>query len=134
VLGNVPRLVIVQSTGCAPLVRAFEAGADAAEPWTGAETVAHGLRVPSPLGDRLVLRAVRETGGTAVAVPDADILTAQAELAAATGVLASPEGAATLAGARALVARGDLGPADEVVLVNTGAPLGGLPAAGRAPR
>ena len=120
VTGREPRLVVVQSTGCAPLVRAFERGADAAEPWEDARTVAQGLRVPSPLGDRLVLRAVRETGGTAVAVPDEDILAARGELAAATGVLSSPEGAATLAGARALFARGDLGPADRVVLVNTG--------------
>jgi threonine synthase len=121
VAGEVPRLIVVQSTGCAPLVRAFADGSDFAEPWEGADTVAHGLRVPSPLGDRLVLQAVRETGGTALAVPDEAILRAQARLAAATGILASPEGAATLAGAEALVVRGDLGPSDRVVLVNTGA-------------
>jgi threonine synthase len=118
--GNVPRLAVVQSTGCAPLVRAFERGEEAAEPWVGAATVAHGLRVPSPLGDRLVLQALGETAGTAVAVADDDILRARRRLASATGVLASPEGAAALAGAEALAARGDIGPADRVVVVNTG--------------
>jgi threonine synthase len=118
--GDVPRLVVVQSTGCAPLVRAFELGEDSAEPWQDAATVAHGLRVPSPLGDRLVLRAIRETGGTAVAVPDEAILDARRRLAASTGVLASPEGAAALAGAEALAVRSDLGPSDRVVVVNTG--------------
>jgi threonine synthase len=112
--------VVVQSTGCAPLVRAFERGADRAEPWVGAATIAHGLRVPSPLGDRLVLRAMRETGGTAIAVDDDVILDARARLAAATGVLASPEGAATWAGALAVAGRGELGATDRVVLVNTG--------------
>jgi threonine synthase len=133
VRGPVPRLVVVQATGCAPLVRAFERGDDAAEPWPDAATVAHGLRVPSPLGDRLVLRAIRETGGTAVAVDDREILAAQGRLAAATGVLASPEGAATVAGAAALVARGDLGPAGEVVLVNTGSGLVGPAEEARLP-
>ena len=121
--GAVPRLIVVQSAGCAPIVRAFERGLDAADPWPDAATVAQGLRVPSPLGDRLVLRAVRATGGTAVAVDDRSILDARDRLAAATGILASPEGAATLAGAEALAARGDLGPEDAVVLVNTGSGL-----------
>jgi threonine synthase len=125
VSGRVPRLVVTQSDGCAPLVRAFEAGADAAEPWEGAATIAQGLRVPAPLGDRLVLQAVRETGGTAIAVPDAEIVAAQRSLAAATGILASPEGAAPLAAAVRLAERGDLGPHDRVVLVNTGAPMEG---------
>ena len=123
VTGEVPRLVVTQSEGCAPLVRAFESGADVAEPWVGATTIAHGLRVPAPLGDRLVLQAVRETGGTAVAVPDEEMVAAQRALAAATGILASPEGAAPLAAAPRLVERGDLGPEDRVVLVNTGAPV-----------
>jgi len=121
--GEPPRLIVVQSTGCAPLVRAFERGLDAAEPWVGAATVAQGLRVPSPLGDRLVLEAVRATGGTAVAVDDAHLLAARDRLAAATGILASAEGAATLAGAEALAARSDLGLRDRVVLVNTGSGL-----------
>jgi len=121
--GRAPRLMVVQSTGCAPIVRAFERGLEEAVPWADAATVAQGLRVPSLLGDRLVLRAVRETGGTAVAVDDASILDARDRLAAATGVLASPEGAATLAGAEALAARGDLGAGDTVVLVNTGSGL-----------
>ena len=123
VAGEPPRLIVVQSTGCAPIVRAFERGDEAAERWEGARTIAQGLRVPGPPGDRLVLRAVRETGGTAVAVDDSDILAARSELGAATGVLASPEGAATVAGARELVDRDDLGPDDRVVLVNTGSGL-----------
>src|SRR5204863_4641666 len=123
VTGDVPRLVVTQSDGCAPLVRAFEEGVEAAEPWEGAATIAQGLRVPAPLGDRLVLRAVRETGGTAVAVADEEIVAAQGRLASATGVLASPEGAAPLAAALRLAERGDLGRGDRVVLVNTGSAL-----------
>ncbi len=114
---------MTQSEGCAPLVRAFESGAEAAEPWERAATIAHGLRVPEPLGDRLVLLAIRETGGTAVAVADEEILAAQELLASAAGVLASPEGAAPLAAAGRLVGRGDLEPNDRVVLVNTGSAL-----------
>ncbi|HEY7280238.1 MAG TPA: threonine synthase [Actinomycetota bacterium] len=121
--GEPPRMIVVQSTGCAPIVRAFERGEEVAERWEGARTIAQGLRVPSPPGDRLVLRAIRETGGTAVAVDDADIGAARTALGAATGILASPEGAATLAGARALAERGDLGRGDRVVLVNTGSGL-----------
>ena len=123
VRGEVPRLIVTQSEGCAPLVRAFESGAEAAEPWERAATIAHGLRVPEPLGDRLVLLAIRETGGTAVAVADEEILAAQELLASAAGVLASPEGAAPLAAAGRLVGRGDLEPNDRVVLVNTGSAL-----------
>jgi len=123
VIGAPPRLIVVQSDGCAPLVRAFERGAERAEPWEGARTVAHGLRVPAPLGDELVLRAVRDTGGTAVAVADRDILSAQGELARTTGLLASAEGAATLAALGPLRERGELGGDDRVVLVNTGSLL-----------
>src|SRR5439155_23617424 len=114
VRGDVPRLIVTQSDGCAPLIRAFDRGADAAEPWEGAATIAHGLRVPAPLGDRLVLRAIRETGGTAVAVADEEIVAAQGLLGSATGVLASPEGAAPLAAAVRLVERGDLEADDRV--------------------
>lgn len=121
-IGTLPRLVAVQAEGCAPLVRAFEAGRAACEPWEGAETIAAGLRVPKPFGDFLVLRAIRETGGTAVAVSDDAILEAMG-LLARVGVLACPEGAAALAAASALRERGDLGPADRVVLLSTGTGL-----------
>ncbi|HYT29672.1 MAG TPA: threonine synthase [Actinomycetota bacterium] len=121
--GDLPRLSIVQSEGCAPIVRAFDAGAEASEPWEGADTIAAGLRVPKALGDSLVLRAIRETGGSAVAVSDDAILEAMGELARHAGVLAAPEGAATLAGALALRERGDLRPGDRAVLVQTGSAM-----------
>jgi threonine synthase len=123
VRGDLPRLMVVQSDGCAPLVRAFEQGAEEADPWEAASTFAHGLRVPKPLGDRLTLRAVRETGGTAVAVSDGDIARAMRTFAGEAGIQAGPEGAATLAGAIALRKRGDLAPGDRVVLINTGSAL-----------
>jgi threonine synthase len=117
--GDWPRLIVTQSEGCAPLVRAFELGLDEAPPWPDAETIAHGLRVPRARGDFLVLRAIRETKGTAVAVPDRLIVEAMGELGR-RGVSASPEGAATLAAAMRLRERGDLGNEDRVVLINTG--------------
>jgi threonine synthase len=121
--GPPPRLHVVQAAGCAPLVRAFESGAEDAGTWEGAQTIAAGLRVPRALGDFLVLRAVRQTGGSAVAVDDETILDALGRLARTEGILASPEGAATLAGAAALRARGDLRPGERVVLVVTGSGL-----------
>jgi threonine synthase len=123
VSGALPRLIVVQAAGCAPLVRAFEQGADESEPWTDATTIAAGLRVPAALGDFLVLRAVRETGGTAIAVTDEDIVDAVRDLAVHAGILAAPEGAATLAGARHLRERGELRSGDRVVLINTGTGL-----------
>jgi threonine synthase len=118
--GELPRLSIVQSAGCAPLVRAFEDGSDESAFWEGAATIAAGLRVPKALGDFLVLRAVRETGGTAVAVDDESILEMMALTAERTGVLACPEGAATVAAAALFRERGDLSSRDRVVLINTG--------------
>ena len=120
--GDTPRLIVTQSEGCAPLVRAFEDGLDEAPPWPHAETIAHGLRVPKARGDFLVLRAVRETKGTAVAVSDGLIARAMRDLGR-HGVSASPEGAATLAAAVRLRERGDLRQDDRVVLVNTGSAL-----------
>jgi threonine synthase len=121
--GPLPRLVAVQATGCAPIVRAFESGADTAEPWPAdqARTAAFGINVAGTLGDFLVLSAIRDTGGTAVAVSDDEIVAAQAECAAADGVLMCPEGAATLAAVHRLKAGGWLSEADEIVLLNTGA-------------
>jgi threonine synthase len=118
--GGMPRLVAVQAEGCAPIVRAFQEGADETEPWPDARTVAAGLTVPKPFADFLILRAVRDTGGTAVAVGEDEIASAGEELARDSGVLAAPEGAAALAGAKRLRERGDLEEADRVVLLNTG--------------
>jgi threonine synthase len=121
-----PRMVVVQSTGCAPIVRAFESGADHAEPWANAQTVAAGLRVPSAIGDYLMLRAVRESGGTAVAVPDEEIIEAQRTLARLTGVLPAIEGAATYAALPHLARSGFLNGDERVVLFNTGTGLTSL--------
>jgi threonine synthase len=115
-----PKMVVVQSTGCAPLVRAFEQGAEYAQPWEGAVTIAAGIRVPYAIGDYLVLEAIRESGGTAVAVSDEEIRAAQREMARETGLYSCLEGAATWAALKALhrnkFASGD----EDVVLFATG--------------
>lgn len=118
-----PRMVSVQADGCAPIVRAFEQGAARAELWQNAHTIASGLRVPAVFADRQVLRAIRESNGTALAVPDEQITAAQAELARGEGIFAAPEGAATLAGLQALRAAGWIEPHETVVLFNTGSGL-----------
>lgn len=118
---RLPRMFAVQSSGCAPVVRAFERHADHCDPWPDPHTAAAGLRVPAPLGDRLMLRALRESNGGAVAVDDADLVAASGELMREEGIDASPEGGATLAGARLLLQRGVIGAGDTVVLFNTGA-------------
>jgi threonine synthase len=119
--GKPPRLFAVQSAGCAPVVRAIESGAERCDEWADPRTIASGLRVPNPLGGALMLRAIRETGGGAVAVTDEE-LTAQAELVSRReGVDLSPEGGATVAAAARLRASGSLRPDDRVVLFNTGA-------------
>ena len=119
--GKVPRLFSVQSTGCAPVVRAVDKGADATEAWEAPMTIAAGLCVPAPLGGRLMLRAIAETDGGAIAVRDDSLEGAQGELAAQHGIDASPEGGATLAALRQLVASGLISASDSVVLFNTGA-------------
>ena len=118
-----PRMVIVQAAGCAPMVRAYHAGKDRAEPWEDAHTLAAGLRVPEAIGDYLILQAVRESGGTAYTVTDDEILADMHELAREEGLFACPEGAATVGGLKALVRDGAIAPDDRVVLVNTGAGL-----------
>ena len=118
-----PRMVSVQAEGCAPIVRAFRAGADRAEPWEGARTAADGLRVPRAIGDFLILRALRESGGAAVAVSDDAMVAAMRELGATEGLSAAPEGGATLVALRALLAQGTIAPSDRVVLFNTGGAL-----------
>ncbi|MBS1876026.1 MAG: threonine synthase [Acidobacteria bacterium] len=118
-----PKMVVVQAAGCAPVVRAFERGETRSEFWNDAHTAASGLRVPKPLGDFLMLDAVRKSGGTAIAVDDEEMLDAGAELGSTEGIFAAPEGAATVAAARRLFASGFLKPAERVVLFNTGAGL-----------
>jgi len=119
--GRLPRLVAVQSTGCAPIVRAFAAGAERAEPWADARTVAYGITVPAPLGDELILDALHATGGTAIAVDDEELLADLREFGAREGLLLCPEGAACLTAARHLRASGWIGTDEQVVVLNTGA-------------
>jgi len=132
VQGELPRMYTVQSSGCAPVVRAFESGAEQCEPWPDSWTVASGLRVPGPLGGRLMLRILRETSGGAVAVDDTELESEARDATRAEGVDFSPEGGAALAAAGALRAAGELGSKDRVVAFNTGAgwlyrESGGLP-------
>jgi threonine synthase len=121
VRGALPRMYTVQATGCAPIVEAFAAGAERATAWPDPKTVAAGLRVPAPLGDRLMLRALRESGGGAVAVADEALVAAARELQACEGIDASPEGGAALAGAVELQRSGAIESSERVVLFNTGA-------------
>lgn len=121
--GKLPRLVAVQSSGCAPIVRAFEEGTETAAPWENATTVAFGLNVSAALGDFLILSAIRDTNGTAIAVDDEDILAEQTACAASEGVLMCPEGAATLAAVSQLRQSGWLTGSEEVVVLNTGTNL-----------
>jgi threonine synthase len=115
-----PRMVVVQAEGCAPIVDAFERGAESADFWENAATVASGLRVPRALGDFLILAGVRETGGTALAVSDREMLETGKEFASLEGIYAAPEGSATVVAARKLAARGWIKPRERVVLFNTG--------------
>ena len=121
--GPLPRMVCVQATGCAPIVRAFDAGADESEPWPDARTVAFGITVPKPLGDCLVLSALYETEGTALAVTDAALLADVSLVGRLEGLFLCPEGAATVTATRALVESGWIAPDEEVVLLNTGSGL-----------
>jgi threonine synthase len=130
--GRAPRFVVVQAAGCAPLVRAFERGAERAEPFAGAATVASGLRVPSAIGDFLILRAIRESGGTAVAVSDEELLAEMAAATRDTGIFFSPEGAAAAVALRRLRASGWLSPEERAVVFNTGSGLKYPEAAARA--
>jgi threonine synthase len=116
-----PRLVSVQSEGCAPVVRAFREGASETEPWREPTCAAHGLRVPDPIGGFLCLRALRETNGTAVAVSEERLYRAADELAARSGLDVCPEGGAAWAGYLGLVEAGGIGATERVVVFNTGA-------------
>jgi threonine synthase len=133
--GKRPKMIAVQASGCQPVVRAFEQGAAKCEFFEGASTVAAGLRVPKPLGDFLILEALRSSGGTAIAVGDDEILDAGAELAAAEGMFAAPEGAACVAALRRLLETGFLKREERILIYNTGSGLKYLEAyATRFPR
>ena len=121
-----PRLVSVQAEGCAPVVRAMQAGADRIEAWSGASTRAEGLRVPRPYADRAVLRAVRQSGGTAVAVGEQALEESARQAATLEGCLMCMEGGAAVAGLRLLVENGTVRPQDRVVVFNTATGLKGL--------
>jgi threonine synthase len=118
-----PRMVSVQAEGCAPIVRAFQEGTEHAALWQNAATVADGLRVPNAIGDFLILRAIRESGGTAVTASDAAMIDAMLELGDAEGISAAPEGGAALVAIKQLVAARVIAPTESVVLFNTGGAL-----------
>ncbi len=127
-----PRMVAVQAAGCAPIVRAFEAGADHAEPWVDAHTYAAGIRVPAAIGDFIILRAVRDSGGFAIAVDDETIEAARVEAAREEGILLCPEGAATYAAFKQALADGRIAGDETAVLFNCATGLKyPMPAAGR---
>jgi len=118
-----PKMIAVQVEGCQPVVRAFEQGAGRSEFWENASTVASGLRVPKPLGDFLILKAVRESGGTAIAVSDTELLDAGIRLASEEGLFIAPEGAACVSALEKLLQSGFLKPDEKIVLYNTGSGL-----------
>jgi threonine synthase len=118
-----PKMVSVQAEHCAPIVKAFDEGAERSEMWQNARTVADGLRVPKAIGDFLVLRAVRESGGTALAVSDADMVRDMRALGSKEGISAAPEGGAALSALRVLLNDGRVRPTDTVVVFNTGGAL-----------
>jgi threonine synthase len=118
-----PHMVTVQAEGCAPIVKAYHDGTERAAAWTNAHTIADGLRVPRAIGDFLVLRAVRESDGAAVAVADRDMVAGMRDLGALEGVSAAPEGGAALHALRVLVAEGRVKRHERVVLFNTGGAL-----------
>jgi threonine synthase len=116
-------MIAVQSTGCAPIVKAWDEGKAASDPWPNAATLAAGLRVPKAYGDYLVVDILHQSRGTAIAVTDDEIMDALRAWAAHEGLFAAPEGAAALAGYRRLLANGFFQPEQKVVLFNTGSGL-----------
>lgn len=115
-----PRMVAVQSDGCAPIPRAYEQGRDRAEEWQNPHTLAAGLRVPSAVGDFLMLRAIRESGGLALAVSDEEIIRDTFEIASKEGIFTAPEGGAVLSCLKQMLAKGDVSSNDRIVLFITG--------------
>jgi threonine synthase len=118
-----PKMIAVQTTGCQPVVRAFERGESKTTYWDDAHTVAAGLRVPKPLGDALTLSAIRASHGTAIAVTDEELLDSSLDLATQTGIFAAPEGGACLAALKKLLTSGFLQPDERILLYNTGTGL-----------
>jgi threonine synthase len=118
-----PKMIAVQVAGCQPVVRAFEERAERSRFWDNATTVASGLRVPKPLGDFLVLEAVRQSGGTAIAVTDEELIDAGIQLASDEGLFVAPEGSACLPALEKLLKSGFLSPDEKIVIYNTGAGL-----------
>jgi len=118
-----PRMVSVQAAGCAPIVRALQRGDEVAEMWSDANTIADGLRVPRAVGDRLMLRALRESNGTAIAIEDSAMVAGMLEIGKCEGISAAPEGGAALAAIKILVDQGTIDRNDSVVLFNTGGAL-----------
>ena len=121
--GKRPKMIAVQAGGCAPVVRAFEAGEKASQMWQNASTFASGLRVPKPYGDTIILRILRESGGVALSLTDEEILASILDWARNEGIFMSPEGASVTAAYDRLLANGFLKPSDRVVLFNTGSGL-----------
>ena len=121
--GKRPKMICVQSEGCAPIVRAFREGAEFAEPWENAETIAAGIRVPAAIGDYLILRALRESGGNAVTVTDREIMECMRQVASLEGMFMCPEGAATVAGLGHFLVGNALAPDETILLLNTGSGL-----------
>jgi threonine synthase len=120
---KLPRMVTVQASGCAPIVRAFDAGQESATPWREAQTIADGLRVPAAIGDFLILRTLRESRGTAVAVSDQEMIEAVTQIGTTEGIFCCPEGAATLAAFKHLYKEGWIKKSETVVLFNTASGL-----------
>jgi threonine synthase len=118
-----PRMVSVQAEGCAPIVRAFQQGSEKAAMWEHAATIADGLRVPKAIGDFLILRAIRQSSGTAVSVSDQSMVDGMIEIGSAEGISAAPEGGAALAAVKRLVQNGEIQRQETVVLFNTGGAL-----------
>ena len=117
---KMPRLIAVQAAGCAPIARAFEAGEESSSEWINAKTAAWGLRVPKPVADFLILKAIRESGGTVVTASEKEIAEASQELAQKEGLFVAPEAAAGLAGIRQLLKSDLVGGEETVILINTG--------------
>lgn len=118
-----PRMFAVQAEGCAPIVRAFLEGAEFAEPWENAQTMAAGIRVPGAIGDYLILGAIRESNGGALTVTDDEIRHYMGVVASLEGIFVCPEGAATVVALNKLLVSGDLSPDDNILLLNTGSGL-----------
>jgi threonine synthase len=118
--GKRPKMISIQASGCAPIIKALHEDKAASEMWPNASTLAAGLRVPKAYGDFIILDVIRQSGGTAVAVSDDDIMAAVKKLATQEGIFAAPEGGAALAAYEALLQQGFLKDSDEVVLFNTG--------------